>query len=378
MVYFSLSAIMALCGVVAARREPAYVPFSGDYADNKRFLKPEIVIIIGAFTFIFGCRWGVGIDYFHYYYAYRFGTDRDFELLFKFLSDGMSSLGLHYAVFFSLWAFIQITLLLWAFRNYRFLLPYILIYLIIGNYFMSMMNIIRHQIAALVFLCSIQYINDKKPFHYLISIFIAFLFHKSSVLMIVMYPILRFKDDWFKSIPLQLALLSLAVFLYYRYDLVLRYAETPFIWFANNLGYDNYQLGILTNETLNDNSRFGLNTGFGVFVNLFKCVPVIILSTRLKLFFNSRYYNMLYSMWFVRVFMDFATSSSIVLNRPFIFFTNIKIFIIASLTYYCFKKRNMSLHLLGIALIAVHLIMFLFILRNGEINTSMYTFFWQN
>ena len=377
LVYGLLTTLMVFCGIIAAQREPVYLEGSGHYVVNKKFLKPEIVIIISVFSFVFGCRWGVGVDYFHYYNAYRFGTERDFEMLFRVISDGMTAMNLHYALFFGFWAFLQISLLLWAFKNYRFLLPYLLFYLIVGNYFMSMMNIIRHQIAALIFLCSIQFIVDKKPIHYYICIAIAFLFHKSSMILVVMYPILRYRDDWFRSIPLQLGLLAVAVYLNFRYDLVARYVEEPFVWFARNLGYDQYQLGILTNEALNDKGQFGANTGYGIFVELFKCTPIFLLSKNLKSYYNSSFFNMLYSMWVISILSGLVCGSSVVLNRPFVFFSDVKIAMIAFFTYYCFKKRDLTHTVLGIAMIMVYITMFLFILSNGAINTSAFTFFWQ-
>ena len=50
----------------------------------------------------------------------------------------------------------------------------------------------------------------------------------------------------------------------------------------------------------------------------------------------------------------------------------------AFFTYYCFKSKDTRKILLGIAMIIVYLVMFLFILSNGKLNTSEFTFFWQH
>ncbi len=351
LVYGLLTTIMVVCGLFAAKREPVYVGGSGLYLKNDHFLNLEILIIIASFTFVFGCRFGVGVDYFHYLEAYQQGTDREFELLFRTFSGFLSSHGFHFAVFFSLWAFIQIILLLFAFRNYRFILPYLLLYLIIGNFFMSMMNVIRQQIAALFFLCSIQFIDEKKPLRYYLFILLAYLFHRSAVLMVIIYPILRFKDDWFRHVGVQLLLLAVSVYLSFHFDLVTQLIERPFVWLSSNLGFERYQMAVLGNETLDDMNRFGANTGYGIYVSLFKCVPIILLCKPMKEFYNSSFFNMLYSMWFVRVFTNFAFGDSIVLNRPFVFFTDISIAMAAFFTYYCFKSKNSGKILLGIAMI---------------------------
>ena len=378
LVYGLLTTIMVVCGKIAASREPLYEAYSGLYEKNNHFLQPEIIVIIASFTFVFGCRYGVGVDYFHYLNAYEYDTGERFEFLFKAISDFLRNNSLHYAVYFSVWAFLQITLLSYAFRNYRFILPYLLLYLIIGNFFMSMMNIIRQQIAALIFLYSIQFIDEKKPLKYYLCILIAYFFHRSAVLMVIIYPILRFKDDWFRNVSVQLILLAIAVFLSYRFDLVIQFIETPFVWFSSTLGFERYQMAVLGNETLDDMNRFGANTGYGIFVSLFKCVPIVLLCKPLKEYYNSSFFNMLYSMWFVRIFTSFAFGDSITLNRPFVFFTDISIAMAAFFTYYCFKSKETGKILLGVAMILVYLVMFLFILSNGELNTTKYTFFWQN
>lgn len=377
-VYGLLTLVMVVCGSVAARREPEYVENSGLFVKNDRFVEPEIAVIIAAFTFVFGCRYGVGVDYFRYLFSYQYGMNERYEFLFRSVSNLMLAHNLHYSIYFSFWAFLQIVLLLYAFRNYRFIFPYLLLYIIIGNYFMSMVNIIRQQLAALIFLCSIQFIDEKKIVNYLICIFLASMFHRSALLMVVMYPILRYRDDWFQNVGLQLILLFAAVFLSFRFDLVTQFIGKPFAWFASTFGFERYRVAVLGNETLDDTSRFGANTGMGIFVSLFKCLPIILLSKPLKMFYHSSFFNMLYSMWFVRVFTNYALGTSVILNRPFVFFTDIGLVMLSFFTYYCFKSKKSGLLLLGTAMIAVNLIMFLFVVSNGKVTTTEYTFFWQH
>ena len=294
LVYGLLTMVMVACGAIAANREPLYVGNSGQYVKNNFFLQPEFIVIIASFTFVFGCRFGVGVDFFHYLTAYQNGSEKEMEWLFRVISDFLAGRNLHFAVYFSFWAFLQITLLLYAFRNYRFILPYLLLYLIIGNYFMSMMNVIRQQIAALIFLCSIQFIDEKKPLKYYLCLVLAFLFHRSAVILVIFYPILRYKADLFRSVWIQLGLLAIGVYLSYNFDLVTRLIERPFVWFSSVLGFEErYRMGVLGNEALDDMNRFSVNTGYGIFVSLFKCLPIILFCKPMKAYFNSSYFNML-------------------------------------------------------------------------------------
>ena len=379
LVYGLLTLVMVACGAIAASREPLYEGYSGIYVKNDRFLQPEFIVVIASFTFVFGCRYCVGVDYIHYLHIYQNVSDRETEWLFQTITDFLSGNNIHFAFYFSLWAFIQITLLLYVFKNYRFILPYVLLYLIIGNYFMSMMNIIRQQISALFFLYSIQFIDEKQPLKHYLCLVVAILFHRSAALLVVIYPILRFKTDWFRSIWLQVVLLAIAIFLSFRFDLVTKFIETPFVWFSSAFGFEErYRMGVLGNEALDDMNRFGVKTGYGIYVSLFKCLPIVLLSKPLKEYYNSSYFNMFYSLWFVRVFTSFAFGNSITLSRPFVYFMDFGIAIVAFFTYYCFKSKKIGLLMLGAAMIVVYLITFLFVLSNGELNTSAYTFFWQN
>ena len=154
-VYVLLCLWMILCGLWASYRERC----TPTYGYHKlSFLYPEVLLLLFPFAIIFGCRYNVGVDYPHYLEDYLWGADRDFEPIFAWVNDNMSSLGIHYAYFFSLWAFIQVFFIFYTFKNQRYLFPYIAFFLIIGSYYLSMMNIIRQQLAACIFLYSFLYV----------------------------------------------------------------------------------------------------------------------------------------------------------------------------------------------------------------------------
>ena len=86
---------------------------------------------------------------------------------------------------------------------------------------------------------------------------------------------------------------------------------------------------------------------------------------------------MIYSMWFIRILADFVIGDSIILNRPFVYFTNIKIIMLAYFIYYCVNSKRVIPQLLIVGFILIHVALFVNMLSNGEINTSMYRFFWE-
>ena len=64
--------------------------------------------------------------------------------------------------------------------------------LLIGPYFFQL-NGMRQAIAIAIFSISVLFIIEKKPVHYLISIFIGFMFHKSMIICLPLY--FLFKDE---------------------------------------------------------------------------------------------------------------------------------------------------------------------------------------
>lgn len=377
LVYGSLLLVMVICGMVAARKEPVYVPYSGSYKNNDTFFQPEIVLLIAAFTFVSGCRWGVGVDYFHYLFAYENSLDARFEFLFKNISAILRNIGAPYPIFFSLWAFLQITFLYYALKNYRFIFPFFAIFLLCSPTYLSLMNVIRQQLAACIFLFSLQFIEKKQPLYFYLCVLLAFGFHRSSVVLIVIYPLFRYKADLFSNVAVQIVLYIIALYLGSHYQLVSAYIEAPFRWFASNLGFSRYGYNILNVESMNDRTQFGRKTGMGLYLSLFRTIPVILLSKDLKRYFNSYFFNIIYSGWFISVFAGLVFGKSIILYRPFVFFVDFQPILWSLLIYYSLKKRQPVLYLYAILFIAIHFLLLFNIISYGEANTAAYLFFWQ-
>ena len=379
LVYLLLFAVMLICGLYAAQREPTYVPYSGNYTKNNWFLQPEIIFPIAAFTFVFGCRWGVGVDYFRYLYSYITGYEsaERIEVLFKSIAQFLYKKGLHFSWFFSLWAFIDIFLLYYTLRNYRFIFPLFAFFLIFGFYWMSMMNVIRQQLAACVFLLSLHFIENKKIIPYYLCVLIAFLFHQSAILLVAFYPLFRFRDDLYRSILFQVVLYTVCVVLSFRTTTVVEWIEKPFVWFVETFNYNQYGYGILYIDSLNDKTQFGRNTGLGVYTGIIKVVPVVLMSKELKRYYNSSFFNMLYTLWFTHVTFGTIVKDSIILYRPFVYLINSTPIIHAFFCYFCFRSKRLGLQLTAIILMLVQLLLFVNFVSYGEVNTSQFLFYWQ-
>ena len=375
-VYFSLALFMIICGYIAAKRERIFQKYH-NVSEEQSFWHYETIWPLLLFALIFGCRYNVGVDYPAYLKSYLYGGGREYEFLFQGVTDFMSRSDIHYAFYFFLWAFLEVFLLFYSFRKQRFLFPYMAFILIFGFYFMSMMNVIRQQIAACIFLFSLQYIERKQALKYYVCVLLAMGFHKSAILLLPVYPLFRWRKDWFPSRFWQWAFYVVAILLSTQYDAVVRGIEGLFVSFANVAGYGNYATGILYNETLNSANQFGNNTGFGFYISVFLSAPIIYLSNRLKDFYRGNIFRIIYSLWFVRILADFVVGDSIILNRPFVYVYDIKIVMLAYFLHYCFNSKRVLFLLLGSAFVLVHIAMLLNLLSNGDINTSKFFFFWQ-
>lgn len=372
---------MISCGIIASRREAVYnrlLPSSVEMENKLSFFHHETIIPLIIFAIIFGCRHNVGVDYPAYLDSYLYtGNREDWEFLFLMVTETMSKLGIHYAFYFTLWAFIQVFLLFYTFRKQRFLFPYIAFFLIFGSYYLSMMNIIRQQLAACIFVYSIQYIDDKKFLKYFLSIFVASLFHKSAWLVLILYPLFQRKKDWFPNLKWQLFLYVIAVYLFTNYDLVVKAISKPFSFFTGVLGYETYLVEVLHNEKLNSAAQFGNNTGLGVYIVIFLSFVIILYSNQLKEYYDDSFFKIIYSLWFIRILADFSVGDSIILNRPFVYVYNFKIIMLAYFVNYCFKTKRKLPIVLATAFLFIHIVLFLNVISNGVVNTSMFRFFWQ-
>lgn len=375
-VYFSLALFMIVCGCIAAKREKIFLKYH-NASEEQSFCHYETIWPLLLFALIFGCRYNVGVDYPTYLNSYLHGGDREYEFLFQFITDTLSINSVHYAIYFFLWAFIEVFLLFYSFRKQRFLFPYMAFILIFGFYFMSMMNVIRQQIAACIFLFSLQYIERKQALKYYVCVLLAMGFHKSAILLLPVYPLFRWRKDWFPSRFWQWFFYVVAIFLSTQYDIVARGIEKLFVNFANIAGYGNYAIGILYNETLNSNNQFGSNTGLGFYISICLTAPIVFFSQRLKEYYKGGLFRIIYSLWFIRILADFIVGESIILNRPFVYVYNVQIIMLAYFLYYCFNIKKVICYVIGGAFVLLHLALLLNLLSNGEVNTSAFRFFWQ-
>ncbi|MGL6166785.1 MAG: EpsG family protein [Fusobacteriaceae bacterium] len=173
-----------------------FMLFTIFFRGNKK--EKLIMIIPISFLALFsGTRKDIGgYDYYVYEYFYNLANGENpygYEKFFVYLRDFMKMLN------FSYWEFLFSLSCIFSLIMYHLLKKYsvspifsFLIY-ISTYYYWHNFTIIRNYIAILIFWISLEYIIEKKPIKYFLLITIAFMFHKTSIILYPMYYLLNLK-----------------------------------------------------------------------------------------------------------------------------------------------------------------------------------------
>ena len=366
---------MVACGFMIARESPYRVRNGRIIVSNHFFTLPSVLLFL-SFAFVFGCRWDVGVDYLDYLYTYLRGGSQRHEMLFGLVEYYLSENGYHYAFYFGFWALWDIVLLFYCVKDHKYIFPFLALMLMLASTYLSMMNTMRQNAAMVVFLVSLHYIDKRKLVKYLVCCLVAMTLHKSAVILFALYPILLIKNDWFKSIWLQLLLYAVCFYLQFYFDSVAQWIEKPFTWFSEEVDYEQYNMNMLFSDRWS-RDKFGQNTGLGPIINLIRVLPVILYSRKLKLYFNFPLFKILYTLWFFGVLLALLFGSSIILNRIVMYFTIVKPIMYSFFLYYCFKSKNNLNILLGVVIILLYMALFINIVMN-PMSKALFSFFWQH
>ncbi len=155
-----------------------------------------------------GLRYGVGTDFFNYYWALETYPLKLWESIrslnepgFSVLASVLKNFTDDGAVFIFITAAITNGILLYT--TYKYTDTYLfssLLFIFVGVWH-GMFNGVRQFFAAAIICLGHRYILDKKFWKYATCVFVAFLFHSSAVVMIIPYFMLRNKIS-FKNIAI--------------------------------------------------------------------------------------------------------------------------------------------------------------------------------
>ena len=379
LVYFTLLTIMIFFGVIASKKGKPILDKNQTITVERSFWVPEIIIPIVLFAVIFGMRFDVGVDYLNYMEKY---LNRDYagkkEPFFMLFSDIGWFFNLHYTIYFGILAFIQVFFFFLAFKDERFLYPFLIFFILTNGDVLSWMNIIRQAIAMCIWIFSLRYIDRRRIIPYIICIIVTFLFHRSSIILFIFYPILRKGKDYLKNTPFQLILLIAAFVVRGAFSNIFLRLESVvnfYALFAGDGFYESYSADQIL-DSFSESKGTGLAFIFKIIIN----TVIILYSKKLKEFYNTKKFNMVYFLFFIGVLTTYLFPAGLIaLTRPFRYFYIFQSIIYAYFAYYLYRNRQTKvnfIYLIGL------LVSFLgiFILSQysaTEDSHSLYQFFFE-
>jgi hypothetical protein len=370
-----------LFAVYTAKRNSPHLTSAGLLAKSS-FWRLETVFPLLLFAVVFGMRYDVGTDHLNYLEAYLWkehvGKN---DILFNLLSEIGWKLNLHYAVYFAIIAFIQVFFFFYAFKDERYLFPFLVFFLFTNGEWLNWMNVIRQSLAMCIWIFSLKYIEEKKFLKYLLWGIVAFFFHKSAIILLVFYPILRNGKDYFKSIPLQLILIAAAFAFQVLFSGIIIKFEPIIAYYMNLLGGDLYRSYDM--ERLMSSYKESTGTGLAYLFKIILNVGIILYSKKLKLFYNSKRFNIVYFFFIIGIITTYMFPVGFIsFTRPFRYFYIFQSIMYAYFLYYLYKTKiknttyGTTHALIYYGLIVIFLgVFYLSIITSNDDNSFWYQFY---
>ena len=335
---------------------------------QKLRLKHFVALLI--ISFIAGFRYNVGIDWNGYKDTFTLIKNhpsltlnkQHMEIGYFYINKLIALLGWSYE-----WMFFSVALISWyfVFKSLpNFLLPLLLFFLFVDEYFFWSMNGVRQFVAISIFLYSIRYIISKNLLFYIVFILLASLFHYSALFLLPVY-FIPFKDIYNQKYWITAFSLSFV------------FAQTPFL--VNGLkqlliAIGNY-IPVMSNylfylEGTSYKSRELTGTGLGVvFKNLITLFILIYSKTIIKKYPQSMYYFILF--FFGAIVNNLFFTFQIV-GRFNIYFLILRTIILALIVFELLNKKTTQTIAYGI--IILYFIIFLWAIYNSSNMCNPYQF----
>lgn len=230
-------------------------------------------------------------------------------------------------------------------------------------------NGLRQVLALCIYIYSLS-LFDKK--YWLIKCFISILIaasiHKSVILLVPFYFILKYKQEWFTNLKIQF-ILFFAAYIVGNIGIV----QNIIGQFDSLFAYMQYE-DYLERTDLEDMLDRKVSRGIGFYGILITDILLLLYSKKIKTHFsNNKLIKYFYNFYFIGILIRYAFLSSMIIQRINVYFYYYK-FIVAAYALLYARKKSVFLFIM---LILLYLIFFIGILSSMESNKSMYKFFWQ-
>ncbi len=330
-----------------------------------------MVLAILAYAVVFGYRYGVGRDYF--IYLNMFETIRDGRILYRPCEWGflqlialLCNLGYDTTVYFAVTSFIPVYLAFRVFKDEpRLYVPVVAVFMLYA-FWQPTANLVRQCFAVGLFALAVNAIYKRQWLSYYLLVALAFIFHKSALVLVLVYPIFalnRFKP-FFNNVIAQIVLFVLAFGLMQLNVLELLvkvfFNIIVLMGYADSAAFENYTF---------THTSLGLGFAIRMAVNLM----IICHSNEIKAYFKDSPVAIFYDIWFVGVVLGIIFVQSMSVMRMLLYCTQIAIFVMAYALEY-FRCNDRQYYYL---MLVFMLLTFAATILAGDVNTSSYIFNWQ-
>lgn len=348
---------------------------------SRNVSKKNILIFTSIifYSIIMGCRYGVGTDYFNYLEDYediKYFDPNWTEYIFSSFTLFLSKNNIHYAIYFGLIAFFQILFFINVYKRFPRILPFAIIFFFIGSYYLGWNNVLRQNLVVAIFLNMISLVEKRNFCSYFLITLLCIGIHASGLLLLFIYPLLRIieKHNITLTTNIQVAIylffigcgLTLDIFSFI-------YNNEFFLLFLLDTDYASYAWndGIMT-------AGSERSLGLGYVLKLTNRLIIILYSNKLLSYYKIPYFKYSYWLYFIGICFHALFTTSIVLQRPNLYFLSFDLIITPFLWFYLLHKKekyskfNIFLFCFSIA---SYILMFLSEIANGKATTAEFHFF---
>lgn len=317
------------------------------FITNKNILVPLII-----FSILASIRWQVGVDCTSYIHSfYNELSDRQLEkgeTLFYAIRDFFKTLNLSHVPYFFTLAFLQMLFTYYGLRKRAdIMLFFPLMFVLYGTYW-SYMNGVRQSIACSIFIFTTLLLSEKKIIKAAIWILIAALFHRSAYILFILAGIFYLTRKYFLNRYIQLSILFICyIMMGMSVGDQLASIATYVLDFA---GYEEGSQEHLL-ETI-----FDINFGFRAYLMLFANVIIILSSNKLKKFYNSEHFNLMYNIYFVGICAWVLFYGNHGIERIVMYLDCFIPIILSCGAYYFYKNRSILICRIRLCLIIIFLL----------------------
>lgn len=333
-----------------------------------------IIFAILIYAVMFGCRDGVGVDYYTYLEHYQRVLNSEhsvalftpYEKGFMLFIKVLAGFKLHFAIFFGLVAFMQLYLIFKSIKRDKYIYEPLIFTFIFGCIFLSYSNGIRQILAFSAFAYAITYIPQRKWYIYTLIILLASTIHTSCIILLALYPALIYKKEWFNNIKLQLCFFAGAIILG-QIDIISGYLHVfDYIMMLNSTyeGYMEYDTEL----------HKEIKIGLGFLITIVTNVIIILKSNETKQTLKSNTLIYIYNLYYIGVLIKYAFMQSHLIQRFNIYFYGFDYIMGAYTLYYLYHKKENKEFLL---LTSTYILTFVAFMSKMFENTIAFRFFWE-